>query len=870
ASHRPSPSPSPQATAKKASVSSPPAGHGKGSSKGRGAAPHRGKVPPQSNLGKAFGKGPSAKQRKLFKLSKASYRRFPSLLPLGIWPSSGESETFDLAPEWKASLLKRYANPPPYRKLKANLYEDSSLKGLVPVDEIPLCNCRAEDGCDASCINRLLLMECAPGRCPTLRGGSKHCQNNAIQTKTFPATEIFRTFEGRGWGLRLADERGAEAGTLLHEYLGEVIVMDECRRRLRKVGRKGVAGSSGDFYFASLDGNLVLDGGPMGSEARFANHSCSPNCLMQKWSVLGETRVVLVAARDISVGEELTYNYQADTLEGFVERQRCLCGEPQCSGFIGGELVAVKAEEWQRRASKIMNQAKPQLEVVRELFHEGRELGYELSDEDGGEDEAGDGGGATSSSAGSGSETRRYQGREMECLSVMLREGDEWLEELARVMEGTTIAAAAAAAAAVAASRKNGTGAVAVDETTVPPPPAAGELPRRASTRVGRGERKPRDAEDDDDGGGSKVKEGEEADPGAPRVVDLVQLEKVVQTAPMGLQIAEAVKAKKTVARASHVAQAVWALLDAASKNGLKGVRVPEERRPPPPPPLPQPQPPQLATNNPASGCACPSVPAAAAAAAAATSSKAGIVGRSAEKDKGRRGGRGAVGGGRGGRRRRQGSEGERDAMITEVNTGGSSTPGAAPDGAERNEDAMEVCGEGASDGSSSSNKPSGGGGGGGGGQQLVPLEGRCGSPGDEAEPAADASPPGGGVDDSSVVATGTSSGTGGGGSSPDCGEKLTVPAATANVSRANGDNYCSLEQGTVKPSTGLLCPRVSVATRSGGKRKPSAFLPAAGVADGKQVVLPPPPPPPPPVRSLPVMADGSPALPPKPKMNQV
>lgn len=37
--------------------------------------------------------------------------------------------------------------------------------------------------------------------------------------------------------------------------------MDECRKRLRKVGRKGVEGSSNDFYFASLDGNLVLDAG---------------------------------------------------------------------------------------------------------------------------------------------------------------------------------------------------------------------------------------------------------------------------------------------------------------------------------------------------------------------------------------------------------------------------------------------------------------------------------------------------------------------------------------------------------------------------------------------------------------------------------
>ncbi|CAM9344738.1 unnamed protein product, partial [Ectocarpus sp. 4 AP-2014] len=837
--------------AKKASMPSPPAGQGNGSSssssssKRRGAAPHKGKLPPQSNLGKAFGKGPSAKQRKLFKLSK-------SLLPLGIWPSSGESEAFDIAPEWKASLLKRYENPPPYRKLKANLYEDSSLKGLVPVDEIPLCNCRPEDGCDANCINRLLLMECAPGRCPTLRGASKHCNNNAIQTKTFPATEVFRTFEGRGWGLRLAEERGAEAGTLLHEYLGEVIMMDECRRRLRKVGRKGVEGSSGDFYFASLDGNLVLDGGPMGNEARFANHSCSPNCLMQKWSVLGETRVVLVAARDISFGEELTYNYQADTLEGFVERQKCLCGEPQCSGFIGGELVAVKAEEWQRRASKVMNQAKPQLEVVRELFHEGRELGYELSDEGGGEGGAGDGGGANSTSA-AGSGPMRYQGREMECLSIMLREGDEWLEELARVMGGTTIAAAAAAAAS---SRKNGTGAVGVEETAVQPPPAAGELPRRrASTRAGRGERKPRDAYDDDDGGGGKVGEGEESNPDAPRVVDLVQLEKVVQTAPTGLQITEAVKAKKTVARASHVAQTVWALLDAASKNGLKGVRVPVERQPPP---LTRPQPPQLATSDAASGGACPSVPA-----AACSSSKSGIVGRSAEKDKSRRGGQGAVGGGRG-RRGRYGSEGDYDAMMPEASGGGSGTTDAAASaGAKSNDDAtMEVRGDGSSSSSSSSSsdEPNGGEG----GQQLVPLEGRCGSRDDEAEPATDAGTPGGGTDDSPVVANGASGGSGGGGSSPDCGEELTATViSTAAVSRADGDNNGNLERGAFKPAVGLS-PRVVVATRSGGKRKPSAALSFAGVAERKRLV------PPAATSTTSSLADGSPALPPKPKMSQV
>lgn len=38
--------------------------------------------------------------------------------------------------------------------------------------------------------SRQLLMECAPGRCNTLGAGERHCLNSAIQTKTFPETEV--------------------------------------------------------------------------------------------------------------------------------------------------------------------------------------------------------------------------------------------------------------------------------------------------------------------------------------------------------------------------------------------------------------------------------------------------------------------------------------------------------------------------------------------------------------------------------------------------------------------------------------------------------------------------------------------------------
>lgn len=50
--------------------------------------------------------------------------------------------------------------------------------------------------------------------------------------------------------------------------------------------------------------------------------------------------------------------------------------------LIHQQVVAVKADEWRQRTAKVMGQARPQLEVVRELFHEGRELGFEELGED--------------------------------------------------------------------------------------------------------------------------------------------------------------------------------------------------------------------------------------------------------------------------------------------------------------------------------------------------------------------------------------------------------------------------------------------------------------------------------------------------------
>lgn len=61
---------------------------------------------------------------------------------------------------------------------------------------------------------------------------------------------------------------------------------------------------------------LIIDG-YRGNIARFVNHSCDPNCRMEKWTVNGEQRMALFANRFIMTGEELTWHYNFEYVSYF-------------------------------------------------------------------------------------------------------------------------------------------------------------------------------------------------------------------------------------------------------------------------------------------------------------------------------------------------------------------------------------------------------------------------------------------------------------------------------------------------------------------------------------------------------------------------
>ncbi|KOC64333.1 putative histone-lysine N-methyltransferase NSD2 [Habropoda laboriosa] len=218
----------------------------------------------------------------------------------------------------------RGLKPPPYVKLKVN----KPVGNVKPaeVESIVACDCDAEweNPCapGTDCLNRILLVECSPGICPA---GPK-CNNQAFVRRQYPAMEPFHT-AGRGWGLKSLEL--IRAGQFVIEYVGEVIDEAEYKRRLHR--KKELKNEN--FYFLTIDNNRMIDAEPKGNLSRFMNHSCSPNCETQKWTVNGDTRIGLFALCDIDPGEELTFNYNL-ACDGET-RKPCLCGAPNCSGFIG-------------------------------------------------------------------------------------------------------------------------------------------------------------------------------------------------------------------------------------------------------------------------------------------------------------------------------------------------------------------------------------------------------------------------------------------------------------------------------------------------------------------------------------------------------
>ncbi|XP_026815267.1 histone-lysine N-methyltransferase NSD3-like isoform X2 [Rhopalosiphum maidis] len=239
-----------------------------------------------------------------------------------------------------AIVAKSFTKPPKFTRIKFNK-PIGNVKNME-FDITPMTPCECDPtkpnpcGPGSDCINRMLMFECGPKVCPA---GNK-CNNQRFEKTLYPAMVPFLT-KGRGWGLKTLED--IKEGSFVIEYVGDVIDEEEFQRRCLEMHQR----NEQNYYFLTIDNSRTIDAGPKGNLSRFMNHSCEPNCVTQKWTVNGDTRIGLFALHDIPTGTELVFDYRLQSCSG-VEKKPCQCGAARCSKFIG-----VKVEEEKKKVISI-------------------------------------------------------------------------------------------------------------------------------------------------------------------------------------------------------------------------------------------------------------------------------------------------------------------------------------------------------------------------------------------------------------------------------------------------------------------------------------------------------------------------------------
>jgi len=210
------------------------------------------------------------------------------------------------------------------------------------VNDVCGCELNADaGGCYDKCVFRGLFRQCSL-RCPNAEIGM--CGNRVFRDASkHPKTKVLDCEDDRGLGL-FADA-AIKKDSFVIEYIGEVITKEQLKKRKDEYKKKGLEHS----YFKELRVGVYIDPTKKGNDARYMNHSDTPNCRGEKWDVDGEECIGIFAKADIKAGEELTWHYG----DGFFSDDRTVT-ESIAVTQTPGETVAVKPDAMTTPTSKEM------------------------------------------------------------------------------------------------------------------------------------------------------------------------------------------------------------------------------------------------------------------------------------------------------------------------------------------------------------------------------------------------------------------------------------------------------------------------------------------------------------------------------------
>ncbi|XP_059483289.1 uncharacterized protein LOC132201275 isoform X1 [Neocloeon triangulifer] len=158
------------------------------------------------------------------------------------------------------------------------------------------------------------------------------CSNRVVQRGPMLGLEVYETGT-KGLGLRTSHR--ARKGQFICEYAGEVLGLQEAIRRAQVQGPQ----NNYILFFREHSGTssttTIIDPTFVGNIGRYANHSCDPSALMVP--VRSSTLVphlALFAARDLEVGEEITFDYAAGETKPSLSITPCRCASGKCRSFL--------------------------------------------------------------------------------------------------------------------------------------------------------------------------------------------------------------------------------------------------------------------------------------------------------------------------------------------------------------------------------------------------------------------------------------------------------------------------------------------------------------------------------------------------------
>lgn len=131
-------------------------------------------------------------------------------------------------------------------------------------------------------------------------------KNRAVRASSNASQGVVVRRSSAGLGLFAAKDFAK--GETVIEYVGNRIAASEAESRPNR-------------YLFRVSTKQDIDGSPRWNTARYANHSCKPNCEAENRG----GRIYLVTRRKVSAGEEICYDYGREYVDEFIRPSGCRC-----------------------------------------------------------------------------------------------------------------------------------------------------------------------------------------------------------------------------------------------------------------------------------------------------------------------------------------------------------------------------------------------------------------------------------------------------------------------------------------------------------------------------------------------------------------